>query len=106
LAKRTAPNPLAGQQTGGQIGRMSTLTLQLPDGLKDELTLAARRFGKSPARFVRETLENRLKATQSLATGGLTLYELSRDLCGTAHGGPRDLAANKKHLAGYGSWKR
>ena len=85
---------------------MSTLTLQLPDGWKDQLALTARRFGKSPARFVRETLENRLKATQPLATGGSTLYELSRDLCGSAHGGPRDLAANKKHLAGYGSWKR
>ena len=85
---------------------MSTLTLQLPDGLKDQLTLTARRFGKSPARFVRETLEKRLKATQPLATGGSTLYELSRDLCGSAHGGPRDFAANKKHLAGYGSWKQ
>ena len=85
---------------------MSTLTLQLPDDLKDQLALAARRSGKSPARFVRETLENRLKATQPLATGGSTLYELSRDLCGSAHGGPRDLAANKKHLAGYGSWKQ
>ena len=85
---------------------MSTLTLQLPDGLKDQLTLTARRFGKSPARFVRETLENRLKVTQVPATDGSTLYELSRDLCGSAHGGPRDLAANKKHLAAYGSWKR
>ena len=72
---------------------MSTLTLQLPDGLKDQLTLTARRFGKTPARLVRETLENRLKATQPSATGGSTLYELSRDLCGSAHGGPRDLAA-------------
>ena len=85
---------------------MSTLTVQLPDGLIAQLTLTARRFGKSPARFVRETLENRLKATQPLPTGGSTLYELSRDLCGSAHGGPRDLAANKKHLAGYGSWKQ
>ena len=83
-----------------------TSTLQLPNGLKDQLTLTARRFGKTPARSVRETLENRLKATQPHATGGSTLYELSRDLCGSTHGGPRDLAANKKHLAGYGSWKR
>ena len=85
---------------------MSTLTLQLPDDLKDQLTLAARRSGKSPARFVRETLENRLNATQPRFTGSSSLYELSRDLCGAAEGGPRDLAANKKHLNGYGSWKR
>jgi hypothetical protein len=42
-----------------------------------------------------------------LLNGELLLAEsLSRDLCGSAHGGPRDLAANKKHLADYGSWKR
>jgi hypothetical protein len=85
---------------------MSTLTLQLPDRLKDHLALAARRCGKSPARFVRETLENRLKATPPRSTGRSTLYELSRDLCGSTQGGPRDLAANRKHLDGYGSWKR
>ena len=85
---------------------MSTLTLQLPNALKDQLALAARRSGKSPARFVRETLENRLNAAQLPFTGNSSFYELSRDLCGAAEGGPRDLAANKKHLNGYGSWKR
>ncbi|HEY3763395.1 MAG TPA: hypothetical protein VGN23_16740 [Verrucomicrobiae bacterium] len=40
---------------------MSTLTIQLPDDLKGELTMAARRSGKTPARFVRDTLELRLK---------------------------------------------
>ena len=80
--------------------------LQLPDALKDQLAIAALRSGKSPARFVRETLEKRLNATQPPATGNSSLYELSRDLCGGAQGGPRDLAANKKHLNGYGSWKR
>ena len=85
---------------------MSTLTLQLPDALKEQLALAARRSGKNPARFVRETLEHRLNATRSRTTGGLSLYELSRDLCGVVEGGPRDLAANKKHLNGYGAWKR
>ena len=85
---------------------MSTLTLQLPDDLKHQLALAAHRSGKSPARFVQETLESHLKATRPRSTGSSSLYDLSRDLCGAAEGGPRDLAANKKHLDGYGSWKR
>ena len=85
---------------------MSALTLQLPDGLKDQLALAARRSGKSPARLVREALEHRLKAALPCSAGKSSLYELSRDLCGAAQGGPRDFAANKKHLNGYGSWKR
>ena len=85
---------------------MSTLTLQLPNGLKDQLALAARRSGKSPERFVREILEDRLNVAWPRSTGNLSLYELSRDLCGSVEGGPRDLARNKKHLNGYGSWKR
>jgi predicted DNA-binding protein len=85
---------------------MSTLTLQLPDDLKDRLAAAARQSGKTPARFVRETLENRLESAQRRFAAGSSLYELSRDLCGSVVGGPRDLAANKKHLNGYGSWKR
>ena len=85
---------------------MSTLTLQLPQNLNNRLTLAARRAGKTPARFVRQTLEVRLKPEPLRAARGASLYDLSRDLCGSVAGGPRDLAANKKHLNGYGAWKR
>ena len=85
---------------------MSSLTLQLPDSLKDRLTAAARRSRKTPARFVRETLEDRLTTMPAHSGHSSSLYEQSRDLCGSVTGGPRDLAANKKHLNGYGSWKR
>ena len=85
---------------------MSTLTLQLPDGLKNRLTAAARRSRKTPARIVREAPEDRLTTTVAHSGDGSTFYEQSRDLCGSVAGGPRDLAANKKHLRGYGSWKR
>jgi hypothetical protein len=85
---------------------MSTLTLRLPDDLKELLASAARRSGKTPARFVRESLANCLKPAQPRFPGDSSLYELSRDLCGSVAGGPRDLAANKKHLNGYGAWER
>jgi hypothetical protein len=85
---------------------MSTLTIQMPDELKGQLTAAARRSGKTPARFVRETLEQRLKARRARSPGRASLYEMSRDLCGSVTGGPRDLASNKRHLAGYGAWKQ
>jgi len=84
---------------------MSRLTLRLPDDLKSRLAVAARRSGKTPARFVRESLEKHLKASEPRSIGSSSLYERSRDLCGSVAGGPRDLAANKKHLNGYGSWK-
>jgi len=85
---------------------MSTLTLRMPNKLKLRLTLAARRAGKTPARFVVESVEARLGRAPLGAGGGISLYELSRDLCGSISGGPRDLASNKDHLVGYGSWKR
>jgi hypothetical protein len=85
---------------------MSTLTLQLPERLKQRLMLAARRSGRTPARFVRETVEARLAGAPLPSDRGLSLYELSRDVCGSVFGGPKDLASNKKHLDGYGSWKR
>lgn len=80
---------------------MSTLTIQLPDAVKEQLAAAARRSGRSPSRFAREMLEAHLK--NGLATGHTSLFERSQDLCGSVSGGPRDLAANKRHLKGYGS---
>ena len=80
------------------------MTIELPAELKTQVTVTARRLGLSPARFVRETVEARLRAPAP--SEGPSLYELSQDLCGSLTGGPRDLARNKKHLQGYGSWKR
>lgn len=84
---------------------MSTLTIQLPDALKMQLKAVARQSGKTPARFVRETLEHRLKSGRRKASR-VSLYELTQDLCGSVTGGPGDLARNKKHLEGFGAWKR
>ena len=83
---------------------MSTLSIELPTTLKKKLETQARRLGISPSRFVREALETRLKRLR--ANGRRSLYELSKDLCGSVSGGPHELAANRKHLAGYGAWKR
>jgi len=83
---------------------MSTVTVELPDALKQQLDQEARRLRISPARLVRRTLEARLK--NGTKPAGPTLFELTRDLCGSVTGGPRDLARNKRHLKGYGAWKR
>jgi hypothetical protein len=32
----------------------------------------------------------------------ISAYDAMKDGCGIVKGGPRDLASNKKHLAGYG----
>jgi hypothetical protein len=83
---------------------MSTLTIQLPDKLNDQLTIAARKLRVSPARLVIQTIE--LHLTRAAPASAASLYERSRDLCGSVKGTPRDLARNQRHLKGYGSWKR
>ena len=83
---------------------LSALTIEVPANLKPKLAAAARRLGQSPEEFVQDRLEAMLK--QSKADSAPSLYELSRDLCGTVNGGPPDLARSKKRLKGYGSWKR
>jgi hypothetical protein len=83
---------------------MSALIIDLPTGLKSKLAAEARRIGLSPEQFVQQTLRPQLQSGGKAA--GPSLYDLTRDLCGTVNGGPRDLARNKKHLKGYGAWKR
>ncbi|MBI2926138.1 MAG: hypothetical protein HYY24_10575 [Verrucomicrobia bacterium] len=83
---------------------MSTLSIEIPTRMKAELAAAARRLGVSTDRFVREILRANLKAPPTAHPR--TLYERSRDLCGSVNGGPPDLARNREHLKGYGSWKR
>ncbi len=83
---------------------VSTLTIQLPDELKDRLTAEARRLRKRPAQLVTEALEARLQNRSQ--PPGKSLHDRCRDLCGSVTGGPRDLAGNKRHLKGYGAWKR
>ena len=83
---------------------MNSRTLELPDNLSRKVAAAARKLGVSRERFVREAVEARLQ--QKRAAAPPSLYDLSRDLCGSVKGGPRDLTRNKAHLKGYGSWRR
>ncbi len=82
---------------------MSTITIALPTKLKSRLATAARKLGVPQDRLVREAVEARLKNGSD--TVQPSLYELSRDLCGSVSGGPADLARSKAHLKGYGAWK-
>ena len=83
---------------------MNSQTLELPGDLTKKVAAAARKLGVSRERFVREAVEARLREKPVAATP--SLYDLSRDVCGSVSGGPRDLARNKAHLKGYGSCRR
>ena len=83
---------------------MSTLTIRLADRVKRELSERAKASGKTVPRIVREMLD--LQLAESGEPAMTSLYDRSRDLCGSVRGGPGDLARNKQHLAAYGTWKR
>jgi plasmid stability protein len=83
---------------------MSTLTLRIPDRLKSELSARAKASGKTVPQMVREMLNGQLTGNERSTTA--SLYDRSRDLCGSVRGGPGDLARNKKHLIAYGRWRR
>lgn len=83
---------------------MSGLVLNLPARLRTRLDAEAQRLGRTPEQFAKDALVERLKP--SAGPRNRTLFERSRDLCGSVQGGPTDLARNKDHLEGYGSWKR
>ncbi|MBU6401493.1 MAG: hypothetical protein KGS61_14345 [Verrucomicrobia bacterium] len=84
---------------------MSTTRTQLPRDLETQVGQAARHLGISRERFVREALTAHLPP--ALQDQRRSFYELSRDLCGSVTGGPRDLARHeKKYLGGYGAWRR
>ena len=88
----------------GRVQRVSTTTIELPRDVAAQLTRAAKRLGVSPDRLVREAVEARLRRAD--AEPPPTLYDLSRDLCGSVADTRRDLARNQAHLKGYGSCKR
>ena len=83
---------------------MTSLTIQLPNKLKDRLTAAARQRRVTAARFVVKAMETHLRAANEPLAA--SLHDLSRDLCGSVKDAPIDLARNKRHLQAYGSWKR
>jgi len=79
---------------------MRTISLKLPDDLLTDLDNEARKRRMTKSSLVREILEKALH--QPPQTGGVSCYDLARDLAGAVKGLPKDLADNPKYLRGFG----
>ena len=79
---------------------MRTISLKLPDDLLTHLDSEARKRRMTKSSLVRESLEKALHP--SLTAGGVSCYDLARDLAGAVKGLPKDLADNPKYLRGFG----
>lgn len=79
---------------------MTTLSLKVPGDLAARLDAAAREARVSRSALCREALEKRLKKVRAPRR---SLFERSKDLCGSGDSGVGDLSSNKKYLDGFGS---
>ncbi len=78
---------------------MQTITFKCPEKLANKLRgeSKGRKIPKSD--LLRQALEFYLN--QKGVTSQVSLYSLSKDLCGSISG-PEDLSENSAHLEGYG----
>jgi hypothetical protein len=80
---------------------MNTISVKIPHRLKLCVESESSRRGLSKSCIIREALERAFGKEKPIP--GATVGDLTKDLCGSVHGGPRDLAGNKKHLDNYGT---
>jgi predicted transcriptional regulator len=78
---------------------MNTLTLKIPDVIKEKLKTYSRRKGVSRSEIVRKALNEYFEKDDFKDEG--SFYDLAKDLAGSVKESS-DLSTNKKHFAGYG----
>jgi len=79
---------------------MRTISLKLPDDLLVQLQSEAKARRVTKSSLVRESLEKALR--QQPPPGGVSCYDLARDLAGTLRGLPEDLADNPRYMEDFG----
>ena len=79
-----------------------TLTLKLPQSLAKALLLASRREQIGKSELVRRAIAAHLERGQRDAGARPSVLYRADDLVGCFDGGPKDLASNPRHLAGFG----
>jgi len=80
---------------------MNTLTIKLPAALDEALALASKREHLTKSEVVRRALSAYVARPPGPAPF-VSALEQAGDLVGCFKGGPKDLASNPKHMAGFG----
>jgi len=78
---------------------MDTLTLKVPDIIKEKLTAYSKSRGVSRSEIVRNALFEYFDRDDIDKQGAFS--DLAKDLAGSIKG-PKDLSTNKKYLKDYG----
>jgi predicted DNA-binding protein len=80
---------------------MKTVSFKVDSSLYEWLDGQSRRLGRSKSAITREALEKSRREKKAPSC-----HDLMSDVCGSMRSGVKDLATNKKHLKGFGEWKR
>ncbi len=80
---------------------MSTLTIELPEELRERLEAASARRTVPPAQVVLDLIKT-LPETPTGSATELSAYDLMKDDLGCVDSGLGDLSTNPKYLEGYG----
>jgi predicted transcriptional regulator len=78
---------------------MNTLTLKVPEGIKEKLTTYSKKKGISRSEIVRNALLDYFDKDDLGREG--SFLDLAKDLAGSVNGRP-DLSSNKESFRGYG----
>jgi hypothetical protein len=78
---------------------MRTISLKLPDDLLAQLDREANLRRTTKSSLVRESLAARFSVESAAAP---SCYDVARDLAGSVHGLPEDLAVNPDYMEGFG----
>jgi predicted transcriptional regulator len=80
---------------------MTSITIKLPEELKEKLETQARLRGKSCSAVVRDSLEKDLSVSKKQS-----ILDKLHDLAGKGDSGISDLATNPKHMKDFGQWRK
>jgi len=81
--------------------RVKTISLKIDSSLHEWLEKQSKRLGRSKSAITRDALENSRRKKRAPSC-----HDLMADVCGSLRSGVKDLGAHKKHLRGFGEWKR
>lgn len=80
---------------------VKTISLKIDAPLYGWLERQSKLLGRSKSAITRDALEK--SRNQKAAP---SCHDLMQAACGSLRSGVKDLATNKKHLKGFGAWKR
>ncbi len=80
---------------------VKTISLKIDPNLYEWLEKQSKRLGRSKSAITRDALE-----TSRHKKDAPSCHDLMQDVCGSVRSGVKDLATNKKHMKGFGEWKR